>query len=72
MGPSSLRVAGSLDGWSQILKHGPCGLYQELTDQWAVQTATGIRAVLGPFVGNNFDPRNLNNYTTHRHRDFYS
>ena len=72
MGPSSLRVAGSLDGWSQILKHGPCGLYKELIDQWAASTATGIRAVLGPFVGNNFDPRNLNNYTTHRHRDFYS
>ena len=59
LGPASISFGGTLSGWSAIIEHGACGLYQELTDHWDVKNATAIRAVLSPFVGNKFDPRYL-------------
>jgi hypothetical protein len=59
LGPASLSVGGSLSGWKEIIAHGACALYEELTSHWDVKNATAIRAILSPFVGNKFDPRNL-------------
>lgn len=59
LGPASLSVTGSLSGWKEIIEHGACALYEELTSHWDVKNASAIRAILSPFVGNKFDPRNL-------------
>jgi hypothetical protein len=71
LGPASLSIGGSLAGLKLIIDKGPCSAYEELTSHWDVKEATAIRAVLSPFVGNNFDPRYLQTYTD-RSRYFYS
>jgi hypothetical protein len=71
LGPAQLAVAGSLAGFNLIIDKGPCAAYDELTSHWDVKEATAVRAVLSPFVGNNFDPRYLQTYTD-RSRYFYS
>lgn len=71
LGPAQLSTAGHLAGFKEILEHGPCKLYADLTEHWDVQNATAIAAVLSPFVGNKFDPFMLP-YDDHRHKNFYS
>lgn len=71
LGPAQLAIGGSLAGWKDILEHGPCKLYAELTDHWDISNANACRAILGPFVGNNFDPFMLP-YNEDRSRDLYS
>ena len=71
LGPASLSIGGSLAGLKLIIDKGPCAAYEELTSHWDVKEATAIRAVLSPFVGNNFDPRYLQTYSD-RSRYFYS
>jgi len=46
-------------------------MYEKLRLEYSIGNANGIRAVLSPFVGNNFDPKYFNvEYA--RFRDFYS
>ena len=71
LGPAQLSIGGSLAGWKDIISHGPCKLYAELTDHWDISNANACRAILGPFVGNNFDPFMLP-YNEDRSRDLYS
>ena len=60
LGSASLTVNNNLAGWKEILNHGPCALYDGLVEHWDVANASAIRAILSPFVGNKFDPQNLN------------
>ena len=71
LGPASLQVAGSLQGYALLLEKGPCATYQELRSQYEFGNCNAIRAMMSPFVGNKFDPRaiQLNPY---RSRDIYS
>lgn len=71
LGPASLSVGGSLEGLKLIIEQGPCALYEELTSHWDVKDASAVRAILSPFVGNNFNPRYIQSYG-YRARDFYS
>lgn len=74
LGPASLSTSGSLQGWREILEHGPCKLYSDLTEHWDVTNATAVASVLSPFVGNKFDPRltNANLGSFYRHGEFYN
>ena len=74
LGPASLSTSGSLSGWKQILDHGSCQLYAELTEHWDVMNATAVASILSPFVGNKFDPRltNANLGSFYRHGEFYN
>jgi hypothetical protein len=69
LGSATLTVKGSLEGFIKILEKGPCASYDELTSHWDVSQATAVRAVLGPFVGNKFDPRSL--LYNNKWRDLY-
>jgi len=71
LGPASLSVGGSLAGLKMILEMGPCASYEELTSHWDVKEATAVRAVLSPFVGNNFDPTSLT-FPSDQRRDIIS
>lgn len=62
LGPASLSVTGTLAGYRDILNMGPCKLYDQLVLDHNVGNATAVRAIFSPFVGNNFDPQNLNTY----------
>lgn len=74
LGPASLSTSGSLAGWKQILDHGSCKLYADLTEHWDVMNATAIASILTPFIGNQFDPRltNANLGSFYRHGEFHS
>lgn len=71
LGPASIWVQNSLGGWKMILEKGPCATYEELTSHWNVQNASAIRAILSPFVGNNFDPRTISTNSAY-YRRMYS
>lgn len=59
LGPALINVNGSLEGLKMILEMGSCAAYDELVSHWDVAQATTAKAILSPFVGNNFDPRSL-------------
>jgi hypothetical protein len=62
LGPASLSISNNnLSGMRVILDKGPCALYDSLTEHWDIANASAVRAVFSPFVGNTFDPQNLNN-----------
>lgn len=75
LGPASLSVTGNIGGYKDILNMGPCKLYDQLVLDHNIGNATAIRAVLSPFVGNSFDPQNLNssdsNYNRFKNNQFY-
>lgn len=67
LGPASLSVGGGMEGLKVLLSNGPCASYDELTAHWDLAQATVAKAVLSPFVGNNFTPDMLrSNYNTMR------
>jgi hypothetical protein len=61
-GPTSLGVSGNLAGFYKLVEIGPCKMYAELATQYAFGDRLPARAVLSPFVGNNFDPSILSQY----------
>lgn len=71
LGPASISVGGNIRGFETILKNGPCALYSELKMQHELGNTSLIRAVLSPFVGNNFDPSYAFNPSPHT-RNFFS
>lgn len=71
LGPAQLSTAGHLSGFKEIIAHGPCALYDQLTEHWDVQNATAIAAVLSPFVGNKFDPFMLMAYDHYRDKNLF-
>lgn len=71
LGSANISVGGNLSGYKTILETGPCMLYDKLRLEYEIGNANGIKAILSPFVGNNFDPRYLNNEYG-RERDFYT
>ncbi len=58
-GPASLSIVGHLPGFKQLLTQGPCAAYEEFKRQYYLGEARGVRAIMSPFVGNNFDPADL-------------
>jgi hypothetical protein len=60
LGPASLSVGGAAGAFKTMLQLGPCATYENLTAHWDIANANAVRAIFSPFVGNNFDPQNLN------------
>jgi len=61
LGSAKLDISSGLSGYKTILEQGPCKMYDQLKTQYVIGDASRVRAVLSPFVGNNFDPQMLNN-----------
>jgi len=59
LGSANISVAGNLAGYKTLLEMGPCKLYEQLVMDHNIGNATAVRAILSPFVGNDFDPRVL-------------
>lgn len=66
LGSANLSIAGSMQGFKDIINHGACALYDELTAHWDVKNASAIAAVLSPFAGNRFDPRSISRNMPYR------
>jgi hypothetical protein len=71
LGPAQLAVGGGLRGYEVILNKGPCAMYDKLVTDFQIGNVAAIHAILGPFVGNKFDPRYLQD-SSDRSRNFYS
>lgn len=71
LGPAQLSVGGGLRGYEVILNQGPCAMYTKLVEDYQIGNVAAIHAILGPFVGNKFDPRYLQD-SSDRSRYFHS
>lgn len=60
LGPAKLDVSSGLSGFKTLLEQGPCKMYDQLKTQYVMGDASRVKAILSPFVGNNFDPQMLN------------
>jgi len=60
LGPAKLDVASGIAGFKTLLEQGPCKMYEQLKTQYVLGDASRVKAILSPFVGNNFDPQMLN------------
>jgi len=69
LGPARLAVGGNLSGYKTIIDTGPCAIYEQLVMDHNIGNFNAVKAILSPFVGNNFDPRAINQ--THHHRHFF-
>lgn len=58
-GPATLSVLGHLPGFKQLLNEGPCAAYTEFKRQYYLGNARGVRAIMSPFVSNEFNPDDL-------------
>ena len=56
LGSASLAVGGHLAGYKTLIEVGPCSSYASLSLEHNIGNATAVKAILSPFVGNNFDP----------------
>jgi hypothetical protein len=71
MGPANIAISGNLSGFRVLLETGPCKAYQEMKDQQnfgGEALAMNVRAILTPFVSNQFDPSILQQSTSDRDR----
>ena len=62
-GPAVLETLQHLKGFKELLEVGPCAAYETLKRDWQLGNARLCKAILSPFVGNNFDPTSLNSFT---------
>ena len=60
LGPASLQTSNYGQYLHMLLKEGPCRTYERLVEIYNVsyEGSKVIRAVLSPFVSNNYDPSN--------------
>jgi hypothetical protein len=62
LGPATLKTAGHLDGYKELLSSGPCGIYRSMLLDYTMGTGRLGHAILSPFISNTFDPQNLKGY----------
>ena len=71
-GPAVLETMGYNKGFKELIEVGPCSAYQVARDDKVFGNGNICRAILGPFVGNNFDPYSLDGYGGDPRNDQYS
>jgi hypothetical protein len=60
LGPATMKTLGHLEGFKQLMTDGPCGAYRAMLLDYKLGSGTVCHAVMGPFIGNTFDPNSLN------------
>ena len=58
-GPAVLKTMDRIAGFRELLNNGPCAAYAQLKKEFEFGNLAICRAILSPFVNNNFDPRSL-------------
>lgn len=59
LGPASLTIAGNSKGFRDLLSLGPCAMYDTMRKDYMLGNGMLCRAILSPFIGNNFNPESL-------------
>ena len=65
-GPAVLETVGHLEGFRELVTNGPCAAFEELKKDYQFGNTDTIRAVLSPFIGNNFDPSSIGRVSDRR------
>ncbi len=56
-GPAILETMNHIEGFKILLEQGPCRAFEEMLNQYRFSgNADNIKAIMTPFVSNNFDP----------------
>jgi len=64
-GPAILETVDRLPGFKDLLNKGPCAAYEVMRYDYNFGSGNICRAILSPFVGNNFSPQSLSNIGTY-------
>jgi len=67
-GPAALETMQHLDGFKELLSKGPCAAYDKMKDNWVFGNGSICKAILSPFVGNDFNASSLGGYSNGRDR----
>ncbi len=59
LGPAILETGKYADNFKNLLEVGACEMYRLAKDDYLFGGGNVCRAILSPFVGNDFDPRSL-------------
>jgi len=59
LGPAALTIAGNSSAFKTLLSLGPCATYDKMRLDYLYGTGQLCKAILSPFIGNNFDPDSL-------------
>lgn len=64
VGPASLTLSGSLEGFKELINNGPCKIYDLMKKQYVFGDGMvySISAILSPFISSTFDPKSQLNY----------
>lgn len=65
-GPAILKTMQHVAGFQTLLTEGPCKTFEELKQDFIFGNTDMIRAVLSPFIGNEFQPDTGYYYTDER------
>lgn len=58
-GPAVLETVDRLPGFKDLLTMGPCAAYEAMKDDYNFGSGNICKAILSPFIGNNFTPQSL-------------
>jgi hypothetical protein len=70
-GPATLSVLNRNKAFKDLLEVGPCASYQTMRQDYIYGGGLLCKAVMSPFIGNNFDPQTLNHYESFESRNNY-
>ena len=59
LGPAVLQTSGRAGAFKDLLEVGACGMYKIARDDFMFGNGNVCKAILSPFVGNNFDPQSI-------------
>lgn len=59
LGALSLDTSNNIQGYINTIKLGPCAMFEDLAADYAFGNPNIWKAILSPFINNQFDPRNL-------------
>lgn len=72
IGSLSLDTSNNLQGYLKTVEMGPCAMFEDLSVDYAYGNINLWKAILSPFINNQFDPRYLGANPTVRDRGFWS
>ena len=55
-GPAVIETLGRSKAFKELIEVGPCAAYTQLKKEYEFGTSMTQKAILSPFIGNNFDP----------------
>ena len=59
-----LETMEHMVGFRELLSQGPCAAYTKLKTEYEFGESRYIKAILSPFISNNFDPQSLSGFTS--------